>query len=602
MKTILNRDFLLNTLRTIKLVFSSAGIWSFYNIILTIIQGSLPLANIYLMKVLIDKITESSKTSFDITDLSGVFIIVFIIVFVYLLSGILSSLGNYIREQQSLRVSDNMYNIIQKKALELDLEYFENSAYHDKFYRAINEAPYRPVSIVNNIIRVFQNGISLLLMSGLLFFLHWSLGLVIILATLPGLYIRLRYSKMTYQWQQSKTQNERKAAYFNRIITDVDFAKEIRLFGLGELFIERFRHTRKELREEKLKISKKAMITETITQIVSNIAVFLCYIYIVYKTVKGNITTGEMVMYLLAFQRGLGFLRDTLGGFANIYEDNLFVNNLYEFLKLKPKITCKLSSVSFPLKIEKEIRFENVSFAYPESTRNVLSNVSLTIPAGKTVALVGKNGAGKTTLIKLLCRLYNADKGKILIDGKDVTNIDPHDLRKNISVIFQDFVLYNLPAEENIWFGDISKPIDNESIRGAAANAGVDQLLSGLKDGYKTMLGNLFEGSEELSIGEWQRIALARAFFKNSSLIVLDEPTSSMDADSEFEIFNHFREITRGKTSLIVSHRFSTIKLADYIYVLDEEKVIEEGTHDELMKQNSHYAEMYNKQAQNYIQ
>jgi ATP-binding cassette subfamily B protein len=307
-----------------------------------------------------------------------------------------------------------------------------------------------------------------------------------------------------------------------------------------------------------------------------------------------------MVMYFLAFQRGLAFLRELLGGFANVYEDNLFVSNIYEFLNLKPKIVDVSKKKVLEFNFNKLIEFKNVAFAYPNSERNVFSNINLKIPYGKTIAIVGKNGIGKTTLIKLLCRLYDVNNGQILIDGIDIKNFNQTQLRKNISVIFQDFVLYNMSAEDNIWFGDITKTKNENDIRKAALDAGVDEVLSNLNNGYKTILGNLFDDSEELSIGEWQKIALARAFFKNANLLVLDEPTSAIDADTEFELFQKFKKITVGKTVIIISHRFSTVKLSDYIYVLGNEQIIEEGTHQELMKNNSFYAKMFNQQAQNF--
>ncbi|OPZ98960.1 MAG: putative ABC transporter ATP-binding protein [Bacteroidetes bacterium ADurb.Bin408] len=320
-----------------------------------------------------------------------------------------------------------------------------------------------------------------------------------------------------------------------------------------------------------------------------------------YKSVYGTLTTGDLVMYFMAMQRGTSYFKELLNSFSSLYEDNLYISNLNTFLGLKNKRTVTAAAEPFPEPITSGIILNNVSFRYPGSTREALRNITMHIEPDTTIALVGDNGAGKTTLVKLLCHLYEADTGEILIDDTNINNIADTAIKSHISVLFQDYVLYHLTVRENIGFGNIDAMHRDERIQQAAIKAGIDDLVASLKKGYETILGKLFDNSEELSIGEWQKLAMARAFFKNAPVIILDEPTSALDPQAEHEVFKQFGEITKGKTSIIVSHRFSTVKMADYIYVLEKETITEHGTHDSLMQLNGKYARMFKLHASNYI-
>jgi ATP-binding cassette subfamily B protein len=315
---------------------------------------------------------------------------------------------------------------------------------------------------------------------------------------------------------------------------------------------------------------------------------------------QGVITLGDMVMFFQAFQRSLNYLRGMLGGLAALYEDNLFLVNLFEFLDLEPKVKEPVHPVHMPCPIQKGFSFDHISFKYPSGNGKVLKDISLRIEPGEVVALVGANGSGKTTLVKLLCRLYDPLEGAICLDDIDVRQFETTALRREISVIFQDYVKYHLTARENIWLGNIEFPIDCDKIERAAQHAGAAELIDKLPRGYDTTLGKWFKGGKELSIGEWQKIALARAFLRNAQMVVLDEPTSSLDAKAEFEVFANFRQLLNGRSALIVSHRFSTVRMADRIYVFDAGRIIESGTHDQLMNNGGQYAFYFEKQAQHY--
>jgi ATP-binding cassette subfamily B protein len=305
-------------------------------------------------------------------------------------------------------------------------------------------------------------------------------------------------------------------------------------------------------------------------------------------------------MYFQAFQRVQGFLQGILGSLAGLYEDNLFLSNLYEFLDLKRTVIEPVQPKSVPRPMQKGIALDHVSFQYPGGARRVIEDISLTIRPGEVVALVGENGSGKTTLMKLLCRLYDPTDGTITLDGVDLRQFETNALRHEISIIFQDYAHYHLSARENIWFGNTALPPDTERVITAAQNSGAHTVISSLPHGYDTILGKRFADGEELSIGEWQKVALARAFMRDSQIIVLDEPTSSMDAKAEYEVFQSFRQLVSGRTAILISHRFSTVRMADRIFVLKHGRIIEGGTHDELICAQGTYARLFEMQAQHY--
>ena len=386
----------------------------------------------------------------------------------------------------------------------------------------------------------------------------------------------------------------------NWLLTGGIHAKEVRLFGLGDLFAARFRDLRRLLRRERLGFAFKQAQSEFATQAGATIAIFASFGYIAYRTLQGGMTLGDLVMYYQAFQRGQGYLRELLSGLAGLYEDNLFLTHFYEFLDLKPKVLEPRSPVKVPWPMEQGIAFEKVGFHYPGCQDSVLKDISLTVPPGQVVALVGANGSGKTTLVKLLCRLYDPTEGRILIDGVDLRRFRTTALRREIGIIFQDYTHYQMTARENIWVGDVQLPLDDEKIRTAAKYSGADAVFEGLPQGYDTLLGKQFENGVELSIGQWQKVALARALLRDAQVLVLDEPTSAMDPKAEYEVFSNFQQQLQGRSAILISHRFSTVRMADRIYVLDGGRIIESGGHEELLKSRGTYAQLFEMQARNY--
>jgi len=571
------------------------------SVFLMLVQGALPLAALYLIKLVVDAAAAGLAAPDRGIAFERVALLIGLAGAVALLAALLRSIAGLVSEAQAHEVTDYMRDILHAKSIEVDLAYYENPQYHDTLHRAQQEAPFRPTRIVNGLVQVFQSGISLVaVVSLLLFSLHWGFVVILALAPIPGVLLRLKFANEMYRWQRLRTSTERRVQYYDWLLTVSYYVKEVRLFNLGSLFMRRVSDLRRQLRQEKLKIATRRSIAEMVTQAGATIAIFGSFAFIAYRTVQGTVSLGDLVMFYQAFQRGQEFLREMLSGLAGLYENNLFLSNLYEFLALKSKVTEPSHPQPVARPMQTGIVFDNVSFQYPTGSRKVLEGINLTIRPREIVALVGENGAGKTTLVKLFCRLYDPTSGRITIDGCDLGRFKTAELRREISVIFQDYVHYQTTARENIWFGNIDLPPNHRRILSSARDAGAHDVISCLPHGYETVLGNLFEEGKELSIGEWQKIALARAFLRDSQVIVLDEPTSALDAKAEYEVFKKFRQLAKGRAAIIISHRLSTVKMADCIYVLQDGRIIESGTHDELVRRGATYAYLFETQAQNY--
>lgn len=586
--------------RAIRLVWDSSRGWMIANFFLLILQGLLPLLSLYLLKLMLDSVT----AAFEVADKEAAFADVVVVIalagFVTLLSNLARTVGGFVSSMQGRIVADYMNDILHAKSIEVDLEYYENAQYFDTLHRAQQEAAFRPLMIVNGLAGVFQNVISLVGTLWLLLTFHWAIGLILFVAVVPGMIVRLNFSRIMYALQRKYTPEDRRSWYYKELMTGAAHAKEVRIFELGSIFMQQYQDLRLMLRTIKMRIDFQRSSAEFVTQIVATIAVFGSYALVAYSAVMGAITLGSLVMYYQAFQRGQGFLQNLLGSLASLYENNLFISNLYEFLDIQRQIIDPDDPKPIPQPMQKGIVMENIDFQYPNTTRSALEDISLTIRPGEVIALVGENGSGKTTLVKLLCRLYDPTAGRITIDGIDLRDFSIHALRQQISIIFQDYAKYNLTAKENIGFGNTEAWADQEKIITAAQHAGAHDVITKLPGGYDTVLGRLFDHGEELSIGQWQKVALARAFLRDSQLIVLDEPTSAMDPKAEYEVFKTFRQLLDGRSAILISHRLSTVRMADRIYVLKDGRIIESGSHDELVYRDGTYAHLFETQAKNY--
>lgn len=579
-------------LKSALIVWRSSPKWSLINILLIFLRGMIPLVLLFLIKMLVDEVTETLKLPLEDRSYYESLIIISYAGALFLVNSFSASFSTLAREKQSHQVNDYIQGLIHHKTTKIHYSFFENPDFQDIYYRAIGDSTYRPTKIFYGLVGVIQNLITIVLLGSMLLYLDWLMSLALIAAMIPTAIHRVWQAKKMFLLQRSQTEKERQLNYYNRLLTYRDYAKELRIFNLGDLFQIRFDSLRGKLRAEQLSLLKKKTWGEMITLIFTVLVVVGFYSNIAINTLKGEISGGEMVMYFLALQRGYGYFQDLLSRLSSLYEDSLFIRNFIDFLDVKIESNDALDQVSFPKEIVSGIEFKDVSFKYEHNQKLVLDKVSLSIQPGETVALVGNNGAGKTTLVKLITGLYEPINGGVYVDGINLKSIKKSSLADNVSVIFQDFMLYNISAKENIWFGNVSNSIDLEKVESAAKNAGIDQLMKNLPNGYDTTLGNLFKDSEQLSQGEWQRVALARSFYNDAQIIILDEPTSSLDAFTEAQLIDHFKEITKGKTSIIVSHRLSTIALADKIAVLKDSKLHEFGTFDELMEKKSAFYEM----------
>ncbi|WP_299407100.1 ABC transporter ATP-binding protein [Acaryochloris sp. IP29b_bin.148] len=587
-------------LPALRLVWDSSPRWTVARVTLVIAQGVLPVATIYLTKLLIDAVS----TSLTAVDKTAVFQnclpILVCLGTITLLTTAFSALAELVNQAHAQRVTDYMQGLIHAKSIGADLEHYENPKYHDLLQRAQQEAPFRPPRILDRLAQVGKNGISLVAMLGLLISLHWSILGVLLVVAIPPVIVKVRYSQVMYRWQRRRTQMQRQGMYLGWMLTTDECAKEIRLFNLGHLFSQRYQNIRQQLYTETVKILKQRSFLYFGTEASAGLVILAIFSFIVYRTIQGHLQIGDLVLYSQALQRGQTNLRDLMKSGSGLYEDNLFLVNLYEFLNLQPKVVDPVCPRPFPLPFQSGIVFKNVSFQYGATTRQALKNINLKIRPGEVVALVGENGSGKTTLIKLLCRLYDPNCGAITIDGVDIREFAIADLRRQISVIFQDYAQYYFTAKENIWLGNVELSIEDERVIRAARLSGADQVIQTLPKTYNTVLGKLFDEGEELSIGQWQKIALARAFLRDSQVIVLDEPTSAMDPKAEYEVFQQFRTLIQDQSAILISHRLSTVKMADYIYVMSQGRIIEEGSHESLLSLDGVYTTMFETQAQNY--
>jgi len=586
--------------RAIRLVWTSAPGWATVNLVLVVAQGLLPLAGLYLLKRIVDSLAAAIAAPAGFVAFRVVLLWVVLAAAVALLTVLARSLAELAGQAQSMVLSDKVTDVLHSQSVAVDLEYYENPQYHDTLHRAQGDALFRPISIVNRLVQIGQSAISLAGIAGLLFAFNPLLALILILVALPGAQVRLLYSRRLYRFEQEQTKQERRAWYYHWLLTNSYFAKEVRLFDLGSVFRGRFRSLRQQLRAGRLALARRRTLSGALAQSVASLAVFGSLAYIAYQTYRGTVSIGSLVMYYSGFQLAVTSVSAILNGIAGLYEDNLFLSNLYAFLELEPRVLAPAKPLECPTRIERGVAFHDVGFAYPGSSRRVLDDINLKLAPGQVIALVGENGSGKTTLVKLLCRLYDPDSGRVTIDGIDVREFDPVKWRREISVILQDYVQYQLPAWENIWLGDAGTAPDRERIVEAAKRSGADPAISRLPRGYDTQLGRWFEDGQELSIGEWQKVALARTFLRHSHFVVLDEPTSSLDPLAEAELFRHFRRVIQGRSAVLVSHRFSTVQMADYIYVLDQGRIKEHGSHQDLLEQNGLYARLYLAQAAPY--
>lgn len=517
-----------------------------------------------------------------------------------LLGSILNQTRRLYEHVLNARMSHYINTEIIRKALALDLYHFEDSNFYDKLQNARREADSRALGIINGAFMVVQNLITLFSFAAILLAFNPWITLVLFAATVPAFIAQGRYSRLNFRLLTWRAPEFRRMAYLEHVLTVDASVKEVKLFGLGEPLLKRYSDIFWHFFEEDHRLARRRSLISFLWGLLATASYYGSYAWIIYVAVAGTITLGKMTMYLSLFRQSQGTVQGLFDNVNRLYENGLFMENLFDFLELTPSMPQSDNPVPMPKKLLRGLEFRHVSFRYPGRDGWALRDINLSIAPGQKVALVGQNGAGKTTLIKLLTRLYDPTEGQILLDGVDLRDYEQEELRRRIGVIFQDFVKYQLSVRENIGFGQIDKLEDSARILNSAERGGADDVVSELPQGMDTMLGRWFHEGHELSGGQWQKVALSRAFMRDSEVLVLDEPTAALDAEREYEIFQRFRQLTEGKIAVLISHRFSTVRMADMIVVIEDGHISEQGSHDELLVLGGTYARLFEMQAQGY--
>jgi ATP-binding cassette, subfamily B, bacterial len=518
----------------------------------------------------------------------------------FAITALLGTIRNITQQLLQNSVAMRIQLMVMEKAASLDLSFYEDPASYDLLRRAQTDSINRPVLMISTAFGLVQTLLTFITMIALLIVVSPLLALLALVSPIPAFIADTRYGWRGYNIARWGSRLLRRMNYLVSLVTTDSYAKEVKLFGLGGYFIERYRLIANTFyASQRAQVARRYM-TGFAWGNLSTVATSLTYLYVALQAIAGRLSLGDLSLYTAAAQSVQGSIQGILGGFSGMYEHNLYLNNLFELMETKPSMPIAAAPVKVPQPMLGEIRFENVTFAYPGAEKPALTDLSFTVKAGETLAVVGRNGAGKTTLFKLICRLYDPNEGRILIDGIDIRDFEPKDVRSQVGAMFQDYVTYQATASENIGLGNVSDIGDRDAIESAGRQAGADELIGGLPQGYDTALGKWFDSGVNLSGGEWQKVALARAFMRDAKILLLDEPTSALDAQAEYDLFERLRTLTKGRTAVYISHRFSTVRRADRIVFLEHGRLVEEGTHAELMRLNGRYARLFRMQASAY--
>jgi ATP-binding cassette, subfamily B, bacterial len=593
--------------RALKMVWRSSPGGTIALAVLTVISAALAPGIAWVGKMIVDSVVaarEASGAAVDPAIREAIRWVAIELGLVVLAALVERTLG-LIRQLVGARLGIDVNLMILEKALTLKLRHFEDSEFYDKLTKARREASSRPLSLVQENFQVLRNGLTLAGYIALLVAFSPWLVLLLLLATVPAFAAEASFSAAGFRLRNWRAPESRKLNYLEYVMANDEHAKEVKLFGLGQLLLGRYRRLAETIFGEDRRLAIRRTGWGWSLSLLSTLAFYGCYALIVLSTVRQHLSLGDMTLYLVAFRQGQQSFQSILTAVGGMYEDTLYMSNLFEFLAIpvsdRPNGAAKaLPELTAPA--ERGLRFENVGFAYPGSDRWALRGIDLFIPAGQSLALVGENGAGKTTFIKLLTRLYDPSEGRVLLDGRDLQDWDEDVLRRRVGVIFQDFNQYYFLLRENIGVGSIEHLEDKPRIDRAVDRGGARELVGELTQGLETQLGRWFAGGVELSGGQWQKVALARAFMRQEAdILVLDEPTAALDAEAEHAVFQRFRALAEGRTTILISHRFPTVRMADRILVLEKGHIIEQGTHAELVAAEGRYAKLFSLQAQGYL-
>lgn len=587
-----------NTPRLIALVWDGAPLTFLFTVLVTLGLSLVPVGQLYVNKLIVDRILlELGDATIQWTPL---LILVGAGLALMLAQSGLNQANNYLSQVLSDRFTLHANRVLLQQAIRLDLAHYELPAFYDTLSRAQQSGSAYPVRVLGTLTNLAGQLITFIGLLGLLLSFHPLIVLLLIGSALPALWVGIRFSGVRFRMMRRQTESGRLAEYLQKVLTTQEFVKEVRLYNLGDYLLDQWREIRDRFNRELAGVARQQAWLRFGVGLMSTLGFYGAYGWVILSTLRQRITVGDLTMYTGAFQQSQTLIQGILFNVALIYEYNLFVSQYFEFLSLKPEVVTPSRPVPFPTPIQSGLVLEDVWFTYAGSAEPTLRGINLAVKPGESIAIVGLNGAGKTTLLKLITRFYDVQKGRITIDGTPLADFDLTELRRNVGVVFQDFSRYNLSVQDNIGFGDLPRRQDIDRITEAAQRAGANRLIDALDYGYQTILGKTFSESAELSGGQWQKIGLARAFMTPAQILILDEPTAALDAIAEFDLFQRFQELTQGKMTFLVSHRFSTVRMADRIIVLEHGQIRELGSHAELMDQGGIYAEMFALQASSY--
>jgi ATP-binding cassette subfamily B protein len=567
---------------------------------LNLAQGLLPALRVWVSKLLIDEVVAAVSSGAGVSALPSVLWLVALQFGIGAASNVLSTASNIAQQLLQEQVANRIQLLVMRHANELDLIFFERPKFYDLIQQVQREVVFRPVQMVQTAFGLIRSILTFVSLLALLVNLEWFIAAAALLSPIPAFVSSVRYGWQGYQMMRWQSPLRRMMSYLTNVLTTDTYNKELKLFTLGDFFIDRFQVLFKRYYTEQRSLVIRRYVAASVWSMLTVLSSGLTFLYVAYRTLAGAISVGGLTMYVQAADGVSQAFTAVLGGLQSMYEHQLYLTTLFELLEFQPSIHAPQLPRPIRHPMQEGIEFRHVTYAYEGKEEPALRDVSFSIKRGETVAIVGHNGAGKTTLVKLVARLYDPQEGQVLIDGHDVREYDPNELRNEFGVLFQDYVQYQFTARENIGIGRVQRLDDKPAIASAADRAGAASVIEGLPEGYDTVLGKWFDGGVNLSGGEWQKVALGRAFMREAQILILDEPSAALDARAEYELFARLQELAQGRTAIFISHRFSTVRRADRILVFEEGQLIEQGTHEELLALGGRYAELFNLQASSY--
>jgi ATP-binding cassette subfamily B protein len=578
--------------RTLRLVWQSSASATVVLGALTLLSAGLPLLVAYTGKAIVDAVVAQA--------VERTWRWVLVELGLVSLQALMQRALGLIRQTLGARLALDINVRILEKALTLELRHFEDAEFYDRLTKARREASSRPVSVVTELFQLAQNVLTLAGYVAVLLGYSSLVVLGLLLAAVPATISEMRFSNVAFRLRNWRSPDTRRLSYLEYVLANDDHAKEVKTFGLGPMLMGRYKKLGEMFYGEDRKLAGRRAVWGFALSLLGTGAFYGSYIAMALAAARGHLTLGQLTLYVVAFRQGQQAFQSSLTALGGMYEDNLYMSNLFEYFAIPSLDRLLLPPVQ--VREEEGIRFDGVGFRYPGQEKWALRDLNIWIPKGQSLAIVGHNGAGKTTFIKLLSRLYEPTEGRILLDGRDLRSYEPDVLRQRIGVVFQDFNEYQFTVRENVAVGSVEHMEERPRVERAVENGGATEVVSGLAQGIETPLGRWFKDGTELSGGQWQKVALARAFMREEAdILVLDEPTAALDAEAEHAVFDRFGRLARGRTTILISHRFSTVRMADRIVVIEAGRLMEEGTHDELVAAGARYAHLFSLQAQGYL-